>query len=90
MNLLGAKDQIVGAEHWTRLHVRGRPQKMPTIPAGYEIVCGLDFGDGDSEEIFECGTLEHMKALYDKYFPVRGVTISWYQKPAPSKLEAAS
>lgn len=77
---LGTKNQIVGAEHWAVLPVRGRPEKMPKVFAGYEVVGGVDFGDG--EVIFACETLEHMKALYDRYIAAHGIAISWYQIPA--------
>ena len=62
---LGMKHHIVRTMDWVSLDIRDRPTKMPEIPTGDEVVCGLDQCEG--EEIFICETLEDMQNLYDEY-----------------------
>ncbi len=44
MTTLGLKHQLVGAERWPRLRIYGRPTKMPRVPQGHQVVCGLRHG----------------------------------------------
>lgn len=80
---LGMKQQVVGVSDWLTLRIRGNPKKMPDIPKGYELVCGLDQGAG--EKMIICETLAQMEALYHEYITGHAVHISWYQKPAAAE-----
>jgi hypothetical protein len=70
------KSQIVNAKHWPSIHIFMRPAKMPTVPAGHQIVCGVDHGEGEMLSI--CENLADMQALYDEHVTGHTVGISWY------------
>jgi hypothetical protein len=71
---LGMKQHIIGAEQWSSLRIHGRPQKMPKIPRGHTVVCGLK--RCSTERMIVCESLEQMQTLYDKH--AGEATIVWY------------
>jgi hypothetical protein len=84
---LGKKSQIVGADQWptVRVFVLGKPRKMPSIPEGRTLVCGIDYGEG--QRIFVCDSLDEMQTLYYDYAAGHAVNISWYHAPAIDKTD---
>jgi hypothetical protein len=73
---LGSKTLIEGVGKWDRFSVHLFPYKMPKMPAGHTIVCGIDHGEG--EQMFICETPEHMQLFYHEYDTGAAVGISWY------------
>lgn len=84
---LGKKSQIVGVEHWSTLRMEARPDKMPPIPKGHAIVCGIDEGDG--ERMFICETLRDVHILFDVYAEGGVIDIAWYYTDALDDAAAA-
>lgn len=88
MTDLGMKHRLVGAEQWPRIRIFRRPRRMPKIPAGQHVVCGLH--RGGHEHLFVCRTLEHMQLLYDIYAAGKAADITWYRKPGVTVVALTS
>lgn len=82
---LGDKSQIAGAKDWPTFRILRRPNKMPKVPKGHTIVCGIEEDGGEEEQMFPCEELHTLQLLYDQH--ARGHTgrITWYHTDALDK-----
>jgi hypothetical protein len=74
-NPVGVKHNIIGAEHWPCISIPKNPSRMPEIPKGHKVVCGLECDDG--ELVFICETLDVVERLQAEATAHR-TNISWY------------
>jgi len=79
---LGSKSQIAGAEHWPTFGVYQNPVKMPRVPKGHTIICGLEQEGDEGERMFICETLEHMRTFYNEHVARHTTRIKWYHTDA--------
>lgn len=87
---LGRKSQIVGAEHWPTFRVYRNPTKMPKVPKGHVIACGIEQGGSEGERIFICETPEDMQTFYYEHVTGHTTRIKWYHTGALSKTAVAT
>lgn len=76
---LGKKTQVEGSKvkDLTALNdIWQRPNRMPYVASGEQVVCGYDQGLG--ERLFVCENLQDMQELYDSYAKGYALTIKWY------------
>lgn len=81
---LGKKSQIIGAEHWPTFSVLKNPTKMPRLPKGHMVICGIERDGEEGERMFICETVEHMQAFYHEHVAGHATRIKWYQTGALS------
>jgi len=87
---LGRKSQIQGAEHWPTFPMFfSRPTKMPKIPKGHTIVCGLEQEGAEGERMFICETPEDVHTFYDEHARGHALRISWYHTDSIQNSPAA-
>jgi hypothetical protein len=81
---LGRKSQVIGDEvkHWPTFHLYKRPKKMPNVPKGHTIVCGVEQDGAEGERLFICETLEDVCTLYDVHVMGQTTHITWYHTDA--------
>jgi hypothetical protein len=58
------------------------PAKMPKIPKGHTIVCGLEQDGAEGERIFLCETRKDVQDFWRKNADLHGVQVSWYHTAA--------
>jgi hypothetical protein len=85
---LGRKSQIAGAEHWPTFGVYRDPRKMPKVPKGHTIACGIEQEGAEGERIFICETPEDMQMLYHEHVMGHTTRIRWYHTDALSATAA--
>ena len=79
---LGRKSQIEKPDRLREFSIDQYPAKMPKIPKGDMIVCGIEQDGAEGERIFLCDTLKDMQDLWRKHTAERGVHLSWYHTAA--------
>ncbi len=79
---LGRKSQVVGVEHWPTLSVLKNPTKMPKVPKGHTIVCGIEQAGAEGERMFICETPEDMQTFYHEHVTGHATRIRWYHTDA--------
>jgi len=79
---LGNKSQVAGAEHWPTFTVWRNPTKMPKLPEGHTVVCGIEQEGDEEEQMFICETPEQMQLLHHEYISGHATRIKWYHTGA--------
>jgi hypothetical protein len=78
----GRKSQIENPEQLLRFPINRYPAKMPKIPKGHTIVCGLEQDGAEGERMAICETLEDVQNVWRKSSVLRSVHVSWYHTAA--------
>jgi hypothetical protein len=79
---LGRKSQIEKSERLRKFSIDKYPAKMPKLPKGHTIVCGLEQDGAEGERMFLCETLKDVQNFWHKQAVLQSVHVSWYHTAA--------